>query len=578
MKIINKLLFYIFRPLAISVLFFCHSAHGQGFNLDSFRANAQKISSDSERINFIIDRVVTLTCEDSAAKLSLCNEAKNLSVRQNWAPGIYKSNLALADIYMECDEDYQKGFGFLDENVSIADKNGDIKNGATAFETFAKKYEKLNQHDRAIEYFGKALTLNPTGNLRIGILAEVGHSYNSINDYPNAITYYDSALKFIESETIYKKGGNKMDTAMRLGLKLNMADIYLAMPDVQKALETFEDVLKASRGISNKRFIELSLTGIGKAYRQQKMFAKAIDYFQQALLVCRERSRFDDEASVLNAMSNTYLDSGNYNNAKQYSDSALALAGDQHFLKLLSKIYTTAGRVCLKQNHPDQAVRYLEQALDYSYQNKILTDQKDALYSLSEAYQQTGQLDKSLTAYKNYEAIKDSVMNIEKTNEAIRKDLEIKYKTAATRQADDYNRKLDRVKLFTYGSLAGLALVLALAFFMYRNYNIQKKYNALLSKEKKSNLAFIAAQSHVLSDIAHIQSHEIRGPVSAILGFMQVYNFEDPGDPVNKEIMHWIGESATKLDRVVRNVVSQENELSSDHADEAGTPGSPANS
>jgi signal transduction histidine kinase len=107
--------------------------------------------------------------------------------------------------------------------------------------------------------------------------------------------------------------------------------------------------------------------------------------------------------------------------------------------------------------------------------------------------------------------------------------------------------------------------VVLLAFFIYRNYKTQKMYNALLSKEKKSHLAHIEAQSHVLSDIAHIQAHEVRGPVSAILGFVQIFNYDDPTDPGNKQVMEWIGVTAEKLDTVVRNVVSKENDLRSEH-------------
>ena len=569
MPIVRKILF-VFIAGVLLFLWICPLLVAQetSFNIDSFRNSVQKLSSDTEKIAFIIDKAMTLSCDDSIVKLKLANEAKKLALKQKWPSGVYQSNRVLSDININCYKNYQKVFEIFEETAELAKINEDVYNEALALEGIAKNYSRTKQNDKVIEYFGKALLLKPGSELEEAILADLGHSYGSIADYPNAITYYDSSLKLIESESIKNKKSNMQDSTMRIGLKLNMGDIYLAMPDNTKALKTFEDVLEMSQTINKIRFIELSLTGIGRSYKQQKKFAKALEYFQRALLVCRERVRFDDEVVIQDEMANTYLDSGDYYKAREYADSALSLADGQHYMKLLSKANATFGNANLKLNHPDLAVFYLQKALDYSVQTQSLNDQKDAWFGLFNAYKVSGHCDKALDAYQNFISTRDSTSNIDKTKEAIRKDLEIKNIRELTKAEDNYHKKLEQGKLFLYGEFGGLVMLLALAFFMYRNYNTQKKYNALLSKEKKANLAHIAAQSHVLSDIVHIQAHEIRGPVSAILGFVQIFNFEDATDPNNKEIMYWIGESANKLDFVVRNVVSKENELRAEHPDE----------
>ena len=568
MKYICRIFVYVLELLLYILFSNYNYAQSSGFNVDSFKATIQKLSSDSVKVNTIIENVTTLSCDDSVSKLILANEAKKISISQNWLPGIFKCNFALADIFFDCHKDYQQGFELLNQNVIIAENNGNIQNEAEAYETMAKKYAKLNQHDKAIEVLMKALLLKPGADLEIGILAVMGHDYSIINDYPNSITFYDSSLKLIESEVIRKKGSDKSDTTMRLGLKLNMAEIYLRIPDPEKALKNYEDVLRVSQYLKNKRFSTLSLTGLGRTYKLKRAYSKAISYFQNALVICRENSRFDDEATVLNELANTYMDSGIYPKARDYADSALSLAEGQHFQELLSKTNATYGNAYLKLNRTDLAVFYLHKALDIAKDSHSLSDQKEAWLGLKNAYVQNKHFDLALDAYQHYIATKDSATNIEKTNEAIRKDLEIKYKTDQAKKDAEYAKNIERVQLFTYGGYTGLAMVLALAFFMYRNYKTQKKYNALLSKEKKINLAHIEAQSNVLSDIAHIQSHEIRGPVSAILGFVQIFNFEDLSDPNNREIMEWIGVSADKLDTVVRNVVTKENVLRSEHKDD----------
>ena len=163
---------------------------------------------------------------------------------------------------------------------------------------------------------------------------------------------------------------------------------------------------------------------------------------------------------------------------------------------------------------------------------------------------------------KNYFAL------VEISNNFTRKELEISFKKEqeieSLRQEGVYGKKIERQKVLTYCVSAGLALVLLLAFFIYRNYHTQKKYNDLLSKEKKRHLEHIEAQSNVLSDIAHTQAHDVRGPVATILGLVQVFNYDDPADPMNKQVMEWIGATTEKLDTVVKEVILKENRLRHD--------------
>ena len=74
----------------------------------------------------------------------------------------------------------------------------------------------------------------------------------------------------------------------------------------------------------------------------------------------------------------------------------------------------------------------------------------------------------------------------------------------------------------------------------------------------------------MLSDIAHIQAHQVRGPVATILGLIQIFNYDDPTDPINKEVMEGLSVVTERLDTVVKEVIYKENKLRSDksHDDE----------
>jgi PAS domain S-box-containing protein len=82
--------------------------------------------------------------------------------------------------------------------------------------------------------------------------------------------------------------------------------------------------------------------------------------------------------------------------------------------------------------------------------------------------------------------------------------------------------------------------------------NIDKKVRAEMALIEKNEE--IEKQNEQLRKIAWINSHEIRSPVAAILGLVQLFNTEDAADPVNIEIVSQIQEATTKLDIVIQTL------------------------
>ena len=116
----------------------------------------------------------------------------------------------------------------------------------------------------------------------------------------------------------------------------------------------------------------------------------------------------------------------------------------------------------------------------------------------------------ALPTFRHYIIIRDSVYNIAMANEFTRQELDFGYKSKLLAEKLDYDKKVAPQQMLTYSGFAGLVLVLLQSFFIYHNYNTQKKYNELLHHEKQGHLDHIEAQDTVLMDIAHIQSHKVR--------------------------------------------------------------------
>lgn len=67
----------------------------------------------------------------------------------------------------------------------------------------------------------------------------------------------------------------------------------------------------------------------------------------------------------------------------------------------------------------------------------------------------------------------------------------------------------------------------------------------------------IEAKNQKLRDIASIQSHEVRGQVASILGLGQLFNYDNPTDPINASVLEGFMEATHNLDRIIRRIVNK---------------------
>ena len=530
--------------------------------IDSLKTILEQSTSDTSKVNVL---VALATVESATAdKIKYGNDAKQLAEKINWTEGIFKANNELGNIYFADKNDYATAAKYYQTNIAISQTRKKNDEEALSTENTAICYQNMGQHKKAIEYYDKSLSLRPGPDMEMGILGNMGDAYISIGDNPHALSSYISSLKLLENTLASKKTVDIKDTSQKAALLLNISGIYMQMGQPDKAAENYNQVINISRAIKNKWIEVLALNGIANTYKDRKDYAKAIETYTASLNESIDIHNFDGQVTSLNELANVYIETGDLGKAMECAKNALKLAEEHSRTGQLSGVYTTLGLVYLKQSEFQQAISFLEKALSLSQSNGELDIEQNALSALSDAYEKLNQPEKALKIYRDYIAVRDSVHGIDKANYLTRIDLEYTFDAEKQKQNAIFNEKIARQQVLTYCGYGGLALVLLLAFFIYKSYTTQKKYNALLSKEKQGHLAQISAQDTVLSDIAHTQSHFVRGPIATILGLLQFYNYEDPADPLNKEIIEGISVSIEKLDTVVKEVVHKENQLRRD--------------
>lgn len=72
--------------------------------------------------------------------------------------------------------------------------------------------------------------------------------------------------------------------------------------------------------------------------------------------------------------------------------------------------------------------------------------------------------------------------------------------------------------------------------------------------EQRLYIQKIQLQNQRFKDIAWIQSHKVRSPVATIMGLVQLFNKENPHDPINAEVLDGLNEAAATLDEVIKEI------------------------
>ena len=94
----------------------------------------------------------------------------------------------------------------------------------------------------------------------------------------------------------------------------------------RKAIEYYEQALKISKEIGDKRGDGNSLGNLGLAYSQLGETRKAIEYHEQALKVSKEIRYRRSEGADLGSLGNAYRNLGESRKAIEYCEEAIKIA------------------------------------------------------------------------------------------------------------------------------------------------------------------------------------------------------------------------------------------------------------
>ncbi|MDW5550956.1 tetratricopeptide repeat protein [Methanosarcina sp.] len=149
------------------------------------------------------------------------------------------------------------------------------------------------------------------------VFGDLGLTFMQLGYVRKAIEYYEQALK------ISREIGDRRGEGADLG---NLGLAYSDLGEPRKAIEYYEQALKISREIGDRRGEGADLGNLGSAYSHLGEPRKAIEYYEQALKISREIGDRRNEGTWLGNLGLAYSHLGEPRKAIEYYEQALKIS------------------------------------------------------------------------------------------------------------------------------------------------------------------------------------------------------------------------------------------------------------
>jgi tetratricopeptide (TPR) repeat protein len=334
-------------------------------------------------------------------------------------------------------------------------------------------YTNQGDFQKAMESYLKALKIAEAEDDKTymsAVLGNLGILNEQQKNYDKALEYELKALKLYE-------GGLNNKTA----LAADYGNIGVAYQDKgmnSLALLYYFKYLNLAEEIGNKNYQGTALDNIGIVYadsaRKEKspvqrdsLFTKALDFYSRSVKMDEETRNKNGCVNVYGNIGHIYFSQANYESAYNYYFRALALADSIGAVNLSQKLY--------------ELISELYEKSDVSLKDSI-------------GGKKLGMEDMRLQALHYYKSginLKDTLFSQENRKELLRKELNYDFekKESETKAQQDKKDLIAETELKQKEHernyfIAGFALVILLALFIFRGYRQKQKANEIISYQK----------------------------------------------------------------------------------------------
>jgi tetratricopeptide (TPR) repeat protein len=367
--------------------------------------------------------------------------------------GIRKNNSdTLAEGYYNFGENYYQ--------------QGDIANSETYFQKAKNLYEQVGDAS------GIAKSSRALAKAQEALNKKTAAAGNYAVAQKNNIITGDSTAYAFNSNDYGRVSKPMKDSSEERLLKENIK-IGLIKKDTTEIISNYSRLGKLNLSLNNTQVA-------ASAYTKAYSFSKYMP--QQALQINQQ-------------LTDVYLKDKNFTKAIETKQQVLKEPFVQGSTQLQAKEITSLANIYLEKNEATTAVELLQQSYALSVVNGHTMQAKENIQKLDSFFQATGQRDKSLALYKDFLAKLPGIISKDSSlaDARVVAETEIRIKELEDEKAlkDDLIRRKNIFNYWLIGSVAVLAVLIAIVVYTLRKLRVKNKKIALQSLRREMNPHFI---------------------------------------------------------------------------------------
>jgi len=465
----------------------CHFLSAQEVNTDSLKNVLRGISSDTLRVNVLIELSKAYREFDLDSALVFGQQAYTASTAGKFYSGQAKALTRMGLVY--------KDWGKLDTAISLLSKSievfkniNDRAGEANSHNSIGLTWDNVGKPDSASKAYQKALTLFESLNNKQNIAytyTNMAQSQRQHGNYLKAVDLYFTALAMYESlddKSLQTKIGSIYSA---------LGTVYSNMERYDEALVYYEKALTIQTKLNNGFQVATIQQNLGGMYLQLHKLDLAEQNVRKSLTFFRSLNYFKGTMVGIFNLGKIAEERKDYEGARAHFSEVLKLTqaqgnreGEAYALVYLADVYS-------QENKVDKVIELCTQTLKITEENNFPDPGQEANRLMSESYIKKGDYKPGHEYYVKYVALRDSAFSENKLKQlyTLEKEYEVNRKQSEIDRLATQNQikelSLNHERTIRYFLIAGMIFILILSGVIYRSY----KTKSVLSKglENRNN-------------------------------------------------------------------------------------------
>ncbi len=530
----------------------------QNTKLDSLlNLLGQHSEQDTIRVDLLNQVAAASMRNATETSLTYAEEALRLAEELDYKKGL-ASSFKLHGIYYYHKSDYPVSIDYYQNSLNISREIEDNPGIAATLNNIGIAYHIQGKYDLALEHYQESLKIKEELGDKSGMassLNNIGITRNILGNHPQALIDHQRSLKLLEEL------GDNRGTASTLN---NIGTIYTDRGNFPLANEYFQRSLEVLELIGDKRGIASLLNNIGSLLEIQEDFPLALDHYHESLKI---HEVLEDKRGIgiaLNNIGAILAKQGNYPLALDHHQRSLKIREEIGNRKGLSSSHKNLGSLYLRQRDYDKALSHTLESLKIAKELEILEDLLDIHEQLAEIYGATQNYKLAYESHVTFKQLNDTIFSEENIKELTSQEYQFKFdkEMQAIRLEQEkkdavFAEEANQQQIIRNALLGGFIFLLLLVLLEWRSLMHRRQANNLLmAQAEELRLARQKAEvaNQAKSDFLAHMSHEIRQPLTVVLGFSEILSLEEE-DPKKRDFLQSIQSSGESLSSLVNDVL-----------------------